>query len=745
MPTTEQTLRRDARANRERILEAARAVFADEGVDGSVEQIAQRAGVGMGTLYRRFPTKHDLVEAVIAESLGEFVAAAENGLAEEDPWTGFALFVERVLELHAENRALRELLAGTEHGEARDEVRRRVRPLVRRLVERAQADGSLRCRLRAGGHAARLHDRRPRDRGVALRLARSLAALPRPPARRAPRRGRDPPSPRAAHAAADEQASRPRAAMSDGNGTPTVEIPDEGLQGRALTTVFVALMLGMFLAALDQTIVSTALPTIVGELGGLDHLSWVVTAYLLAATVSTPLYGKLGDMLGRKPVFIAAIVIFLAGSMLSGLSQTMLQLILFRALQGLGAGGLIVGAQAILADIIPPRRRGRYMGLMGAVFAVSSVAGPLLGGFLVDNLSWRWVFYVNMPIGALALVIVTTRLHLHVPHTRHKIDYLGAGLLAGGVGALILMTTWGGNQYAWDSPEIIGLAVGGAAMLVAFIWQERRAAEPIIPLTLFDSGTFRLVTGMSFMIGMAMFGAIIYLPLFLQLVYGASATSSGLRMIPLMGGLLTAAILSGRAITRFGRYKIFPLVGTVVLVLGMFLLSRLDVDSNAWVASLYMAIVGIGLGLVMQVLVLIVQNDARPQDIGVVTSTATFFRSVGGSFGVALFGAIFASRLAGELSRLPADVIAKLGDVGAIDPARAKQLPPEVRADFLQIFANALHGVFLVGAVIAIVPAVLAWFLKEVPLRTTLGKGAPPIEESLPEVPVETEVRAAAR
>ena len=384
------------------------------------------------------------------------------------------------------------------------------------------------------------------------------------------------------------------------------------------------------------------------------------------------------------------------------------------------------------------------MGLMGAVFAVSSVAGPLLGGFLVDNLSWRWVFYVNLPIGALALVIVTTRLHLHVPHTRHAIDYLGAGLLAGGVGALILVTTWGGNQYAWGSPEIVGLALAGVAMLVAFIWQERRAAEPIIPLTLFRSGTFRLASGMGFMIGMAMFGAIIYLPLFLQLVYGASATSSGLRMIPLMGGLLVAAIASGRAITRFGRYKVYPVVGTAVLVLGMYLLSRLTVESDAWVASLYMLVVGIGLGLVMQVLVLIVQNDARPQDMGVVTSTATFFRSVGGSFGVALFGAIFASRLTSELTRLPADVIAKLGNVGAIDPARAKQLPPEVRADFLQIFANALHGVFVVGMAIAIVPAVLAWFLKEVPLRTTLGRAAPPIEESVPEVAVEPEVRAAA-
>jgi MFS family permease len=362
----------------------------------------------------------------------------------------------------------------------------------------------------------------------------------------------------------------------------------------------------------------------------------------------------------------------------------------------------------------------------------------------VDNLSWRWVFYVNMPIGALALVIVITRLHLHVPHTRHSIDYLGAGLLAGGVGALILMTTWGGNQYAWGSPEIIGLGLAGLVMVAGFVWQESRAAEPIIPLTLFRSGTFRLASGMAFMIGMAMFGAIIYLPLFLQLVYGASPTSSGLRMIPLMGGLLAAAVLSGRAITRFGRYKVFPVVGTAVLVLGMFLLSRLTVESDAWVASVYMLIVGVGLGLVMQVLVLIVQNDARPQDMGVVTSTATFFRSVGGSFGVALFGAIFASRLTGELASLPANVIAKLGDVGAIDPARAKQLPPEVHADFLHVFANALHGVFLVGMVISIVPAVLAWFLKEVPLRTTLGRGAPPIEESVPELAVEPEVRAAA-
>ncbi|HYT86845.1 MAG TPA: MDR family MFS transporter, partial [Burkholderiales bacterium] len=333
---------------------------------------------------------------------------------------------------------------------------------------------------------------------------------------------------------------------------------DGRLTGRALWTVFGALMLGMFLAALDQTIVSTALPTIVGDLGGLSHLSWVVTSYLLAATVSTPIYGKLGDMYGRKPVFQAAILIFLAGSMLAGLSQTMDQLIGFRALQGIGAGGLMVGAQAIIADIVPPRERGRYMGLIGSVFAVASVAGPLLGGFLVDNLSWRWVFYVNMPVGALAVAIVALRLHLHTPPTRHRIDYLGAGLLTGGVGSLVLLTTWGGNQYAWGSATIVGLAIAGVALLALFVWQERRAAEPLLPLTLFRSSVFDVANAMGFTIGMAMFGAIVFIPLYLQLVYGASPTSSGLRLLPLMAGLLVAAIASGRAISRIGRYKIFP-------------------------------------------------------------------------------------------------------------------------------------------------------------------------------------------
>ncbi len=316
---------------------------------------------------------------------------------------------------------------------------------------------------------------------------------------------------------------------------------DGRLTGRALWTVFGALMLGMFLAALDQTIVSTALPTIVGDLGGLSHLSWVVTSYLLAATVSTPIYGRLGDMYGRKPIFQVAILIFLAGSMLAGLSQSMGELIGFRALQGIGAGGLIVGAQAIIGDIVPPRERGRYMGVIGAVFAVASVAGPLLGGFIVDNLSWHWVFYVNMPVGVVAVAIVALKLHLPAVRRRHQIDYLGAGLLSGGVVALILLTTWGGKQYAWASEPILGLGVVGVLLLAVFVWQERRAPEPLIPLALFRSSIFNVASAMGFTIGMAMFGAIVFIPLFLQLVFGASPTSSGLRMLPLMGGLLVAA------------------------------------------------------------------------------------------------------------------------------------------------------------------------------------------------------------
>jgi EmrB/QacA subfamily drug resistance transporter len=496
------------------------------------------------------------------------------------------------------------------------------------------------------------------------------------------------------------------------------------LTGRALAPVFGALMLGMFLAALDQTIVSTALPTIVGDLGGLDHLSWVVTSYLLASTASTPLYGKLGDMYGRKPVFLAAILIFLAGSMLSGLSQSMGELVAFRALQGIGAGGLMVGAQAIIADIVAPRERGRYMGLIGSVFAVASIAGPLLGGFLVESISWRWVFYVNMPIGVIAVLVVALRLHLNRPTERHSIDFSGAALLTAGVVALILVTTWGGNQYSWGSPVVIGLGAAGVALIAAFIWQERRAAEPIIPLSLFRSPVFRVASGMGFFIGLALFGAIIFIPLFLQLVYGVSPTSSGLRMLPLMAGLLAASILSGRAITRIGRYKMFPIAGTAITTVGLFLLSRLQVDTAPWLASVYMLVLGVGLGLVMQVLVLVVQNDAPARDVGVATSTATFFRSMGGSLGVALFGAIFASRLAHELTALPAGVAARFSGGVNVSPGEVHALPVGVRHDFLLAFVHALQPVFLVGAGLTAVAFVLSWFLKEQPLRTAANAPA---------------------
>ena len=497
----------------------------------------------------------------------------------------------------------------------------------------------------------------------------------------------------------------------------TAVAEDTTLAPRRLAPVFAALMLGMFLAALDQTIVSTALPTIVGDLGGLDHLSWVVTSYLLASTASTPLYGKLGDMYGRKPVFLAAILIFLAGSMLSGLSQSMAELIAFRALQGVGAGGLMVGAQAIIADIVPPRDRGRYMGLIGSVFAVASVAGPLLGGFFVETLSWRWVFYVNLPIGIVAVLVVALRLHLHTPSHRHAIDYLGAALLTAGVSSLILLTTWGGNLYDWGSPVIVGLGVAGVALLVAFVLQERRAAEPIVPLGLFRSAVFRVASSLGFLIGLAMFGAIVFIPLFLQLVYGVSPTSSGLRMLPLMGGLLGASILSGRFISRIGRYKAFPIAGTAVTTAGLYLLSRLEVDTAPWVASVYMLVVGVGIGLVMQVLVLVVQNDAPPRDIGVATSTATFFRSMGGSLGVALFGAIFASRLTDELAGVPG--AARLSGGVNIRPEQVHALPAGVRHNFLLAFVDALQPVFLVGAALTAVAFLLALLLKEVPLRST--------------------------
>jgi EmrB/QacA subfamily drug resistance transporter len=497
---------------------------------------------------------------------------------------------------------------------------------------------------------------------------------------------------------------------------------------RALLPVFAALMLGMLLAALDQTIVSTALPTIVGDLGGVDHLSWVVTSYLLASTVSTPLYGKLGDMYGRKALFQLAIVIFLAGSALSGASQSMTELVLFRGLQGLGAGGLMVGAQAIIGDLVPPRERGRYMGLIGSVFAFASVVGPLLGGFFVDTLSWRWVFYVNLPLGAVALVVTASRLKLPPrERSQHRVDYLGAALLTGGATALILLTTWGGNEYAWDSGTIIGLGAAGVVLLILFLLQERRAQEPVIPLGLFRSGPFSVVNGVAFLVGLAMFGALTFLPLFLQIVDGATPTGSGLLMLPLMAGLLAASIISGRMITKIGRYKVFPVAGAAVMTVGMFLLSLLDLDTTRLQSSLYMLVIGVGIGTVMPVLVLVAQNAAAPRDMGAATSTATFSRSIGGSVGVAVFGAIFAARLSDEIGRLLPHGALRGFDSRSLlgSPSAIKGLPGALREPLLHAFSNSLHTVFLWGMLLSALAFLLTLALKEVPLRTGTAQIAP--------------------
>jgi EmrB/QacA subfamily drug resistance transporter len=516
--------------------------------------------------------------------------------------------------------------------------------------------------------------------------------------------------------------------------TTTREEPAAQLSHRQILVIFSGLMLGMLLAALDQTIVATALPTIVSELGGINHLSWVVTAYLLASTSSTPLYGKISDLFGRKIVFQTAIVIFLVGSALSGLAQNMAELIAFRGLQGLGAGGLIALAMAIIGDILSPRDRGRYQGYMGGVFGLASVAGPLLGGFFVDNLSWRWVFYINLPIGAVALLVTSVVLNLPFRRVRHSIDYLGAALLVAGVTAVLLVTVWGGDEYPWASPQVIGLSVAGVLLLTAFVVQERRAAEPILPPRLFRDPVFRVGSGLLFIVGLTMFGAIVFLPLYLQVVKGASATNSGLLLLPLMAGLLVSSITSGRLISHTGRYKVYPLVGTAVMTLGLFLLSRMDVATSRAQSSLFMVVLGLGIGLVMQVPILAIQNAVPWRDLGTATSAANFFRSMGGSFGVAIFGAVLSNRLAYYLPRLlPARA---LGD--GLDPqalrasaAQLRALPPAVQHAVVETIARSVHVVFMTAVPLGALAFLVAVFLKELPLRRSAHIGADDVAESV--------------
>jgi EmrB/QacA subfamily drug resistance transporter len=492
------------------------------------------------------------------------------------------------------------------------------------------------------------------------------------------------------------------------------------LHGRQLAVVFVGLVLVMLIAALDSTIVATALPTVARDLGGLNHISWVTTAYLLAQTVVTPLYGKMGDLYGRRPVLQVGLVIFLIGSALCGLSSSFAMLIAFRALQGLGGGGLLVSAQAAIGDVVSPRERGRYQGVFGGVFAIATVVGPLVGGALTTDLSWRWIFYINLPIGAVAFFVLAATLPSTKARSRPVIDYVGTALLTVALAALVLMVSVGGTTYPWLSGEVIGLGVATVIAVVFLVMVERRAVQPVLPIRLFANSVFTSSGVVALLVGFAMFGAITFLPLYFQLVKGASPTTSGLEILPLMAGLLVTSIGGGQIVSRTGKYRLFPIIGTAIMTLGLFLLSLLTPSTSDAVASLYMFVTGFGIGLVMQVLVVAVQNAVGYQDLGVATSGNTLFRNIGSSVGTAVIGTIFATQLASKLAHDFPHSPNLVQDSRSLSSAALAALPPSVRSDFLNVYSQALGTAFRVAGFVSIVAFVASLFIKELPMRTTV-------------------------
>ncbi|WP_405012722.1 MDR family MFS transporter [Kitasatospora sp. NBC_01539] len=498
---------------------------------------------------------------------------------------------------------------------------------------------------------------------------------------------------------------------------------------REIRLVMVGLVVAMLLAMLDNLIVGTAMPTIVGDLGGAEHLSWVVTAYTLATAASTPIWGKLGDMYGRKGTFVISIAIFLVGSALSGLSSTMGQLIAFRAIQGLGAGGLMVGVMSIMGALVAPRDRGKYQGMFAAVMALATIGGPLVGGFITDHLSWHWTFYINLPLGVLALAFIVVTLKLPTTRSTARIDYAGAVLLTVGITSLVLITTWGGQEYDWTSKQILGLGALAVATLLGFGYVEQRVEEPMLPLDLFKNRNFALVSVIGFIVGFAMFGAVTFLPLYQQTVQGASATNSGLLLMPMMFGMLVISLVVGQAVTKTGKYRIYPIIGTAVMAGGSLLLSTLSTDTSRFTSACYMVVLGAGMGFLMQITMLVAQNSVELKDMGVASSTATLFRTIGGSFGVALFGAIFNNQVTSTMKDRLGNAGGSQGaNLSQMGPGALRKLPAAVQDAYHHAVSNGMHTVFLWGAVISLVAVAAAVFLHEVPLR---GAGTQKPEPSL--------------